>query len=121
MKEAARLAHSLMQASDTNDYTRAIVETFTTPEGKNVLRMFPVDGSEILHDDTGDIVVCWNALSTRQQRLLIDGDVPFIRLPEGDGCSRPASVLLEMVDDEAPGPRFYCHGCALAHLVEVTS
>lgn len=121
MKEAARLAHSLMQASDTNDYTRAIVETFTTPEGKNVLRMFPVDGSEILHDDTGDTVVCWNALSTRQQRLLIDGDVPFIRLPEGDGCDRPASVLLEMVDDEAPGPRFYCYGCALAHLVEVTS
>lgn len=113
--------HSLMQATDANDYTRAIVETFTTPEGKNVLRMFPVDGSEILHADTGDTVVCWNALSTRQHRLLIDGDVPFTRLPEGDGCDLPASVLLEMVDDEAPGPRFYCYGCALARLVEVTS
>jgi hypothetical protein len=61
---------------------------------------------------------CWNALSARQQRELIErGGLDFGFVPEAeDGCPRPASLEITCIDDPAPGPRFYCTPCAIDYL-----
>lgn len=57
-------------------------------------------------------MVCWNGLSTEQQaRLIHQGGLPFGYTPEGE-CKNGADVAVEVRDDMAPGPRFYCYGCA---------
>lgn len=61
-------------------------------------------------------MACWNALSSEQQRTLIEvGVLPIGYVPEGD-CENPATVCIECEDDEAPGPRFYCAGCGARYL-----
>jgi hypothetical protein len=61
---------------------------------------------------------CWNGLSAEQQRRLIEvGGLPFGYEAEGDGCKRGAQCCVETMDDEAPGPRFYCFSCGIAHLL----
>jgi hypothetical protein len=91
-------------------YERAIVEHVTV-EGNKVMHILPVDGTEIL-DEHRRPVWCWNALSEAQQRRLIEGGSSSdIGAPEGDGCERHARILIETVEDEAPGPRFYCYEC----------
>jgi hypothetical protein len=63
---------------------------------------------------------CWNALSPEQQSRLIDvGNLPFGWEPDGDGCENGATVAIEQQGDEAPGPRFYCRGCAREALTAV--
>jgi hypothetical protein len=66
-------------------------------------------------------IVCWNGLSAEEQRTLIEvGALPFGYQPEGDeGCPEPATVALEIAGDDAPGPRLYCHLCALDRLLEL--
>lgn len=60
---------------------------------------------------------CWNALSKRQQRQLIErGTLEIFSKPEGDACDQAAAVMVECQDDEAPGPRFYCLPCAILFL-----
>lgn len=65
---------------------------------------------------------CWNGLSHEQQRKLIErGSLnafdPHDSVPQG-GCKNLATVAIETVHDEAPGPRFYCMNCAIGHLIE---
>ena len=91
-------------------YERAIVEHMVVG-GQRVARIRPVDGAGILAED-GRPLPCWNALSAEQQRSLIH-DGGRVRHAEGDGCDQPAAVLVEAPNDEdGPGPRFYCYGCA---------
>ena len=64
-------------------------------------------------------MACWNGLSFAQQRRLITwGNLPFGYGAEAasGGCDRGAQVSVETVDDEAPGPRFYCYRCAAEYL-----
>lgn len=62
-------------------------------------------------------LACWNALSSEQQRQLIEkGYLEIFHAPEGDGCPNGAEIALERMDDVAPGPRFYCRPCAIAYL-----
>ena len=59
---------------------------------------------------------CFNGLSPEQQRFLIDeGYLPLGFKAEGE-CDRPATVTIETIDDEAPGPRFMCRQCAIDYL-----
>lgn len=59
---------------------------------------------------------CWNGLSVDQQnRLIGHGNLPIGFQPEGE-CERPAALCIETIEDEAPGPRFYCVPCAVAFL-----
>lgn len=59
---------------------------------------------------------CWNGLSDRQQRRLINiGNLPIGYTAEG-WCDRPAEVEVTTMYDEAPGPRFYCVPCAINFL-----
>lgn len=59
---------------------------------------------------------CWNGLSTEQQvRLISWGNLPLGYEPEG-WCPNGATVSIESEEDAAPGPRFYCYGCAIAYL-----
>lgn len=96
-------------------YERAIVEQSTVGD-KRVLRIFQVDGGEILNEP-GQSVPCWNALSPSQQRTLVEGNHgPPIRHGNGVGCDQPATVMIETVHDETPGPRFYCLRCASIYL-----
>lgn len=61
-------------------------------------------------------MACWNGLSVEQRhRLITVGNLPFGYKPEGE-CPFPASVAVETQEDDAPGPRFYCRGCAIAYL-----
>lgn len=62
-------------------------------------------------------LACWNGLSVEQQRWLLEwGSLPSGYEPAGC-CSRGAQVAIEMVDDRAPGPRFYCMPCAFVYLL----
>jgi hypothetical protein len=59
---------------------------------------------------------CWNGLSEAQQTRLVEwGNLPFGYEPEGE-CPWGAEVAIETESDAAPGPRFYCLTCAIAHL-----
>jgi hypothetical protein len=61
-------------------------------------------------------LTCWNGLSPEQQRQLVEvGTLEIGYHPEGR-CPNGAHVAIEMQGDKAPGPRFYCLGCALDHL-----
>lgn len=61
-------------------------------------------------------MACWNGLSDEQQRRLIEhGNLPINYRPQGQ-CPNGAEVAIETEDDTAPGPRFYCRACAVAHL-----
>jgi len=63
-------------------------------------------------------MACWNGLSEDQQRRLIEhGNLPFGYQAEG-WCSYGAEVEVTTMEDEAPGPRFYCLVCATAYLLE---
>lgn len=62
-------------------------------------------------------MTCWSNLSQAQQTRLIEhGNLPMGYRPEGQGCGRGATVCIETEEDLAPGPRFYCHPCAIQHL-----
>jgi hypothetical protein len=62
-------------------------------------------------------MACWNGLSDEQQdRLIHVGTLGFGELPRGTACPKGAEVAVETQDDEAPGPRFYCRGCAIKYL-----
>jgi hypothetical protein len=62
------------------------------------------------------VMYCWNGLSAeQQQRLLKWGNLPYRYKPEGK-CPEMATVCVETIDDEAPGPRFYCYPCAVKFL-----
>lgn len=62
---------------------------------------------------------CWNGLSVHQQHRLIDhGNLPLGYEP-GGWCPNPAELEIETMWDKAPGPRFYCGPCGLAHLTEL--
>jgi hypothetical protein len=59
---------------------------------------------------------CWNGLSQVQQhRLLTWGNLPIGFAAEG-WCPNGAEVGIETSEDESPGPRFYCRGCAIDFL-----
>lgn len=59
---------------------------------------------------------CWNGLSHQQQRRLIEvGNLEFGYKMEGL-CKNGAEIAIETAYDEAPGPRFYCHACAITYL-----
>jgi len=61
-------------------------------------------------------MACWNGLSTEQQhRLITVGNLPWGYQPEGE-CQRGAAVAVEAEGDMAPGPRFYCHLCAIDYV-----
>ena len=61
-------------------------------------------------------MACWNGLSLEQQtRLLEHGNLEWGYEPQGE-CLRPAEVELTTGWDVAPGPRFYCVGCAAEYL-----
>ena len=61
-------------------------------------------------------MTCWEGLSPAQQhRLITHGNLPFGYTPEGT-CPNGAEVEVTTVWDEAPGPRFYCRGCAARYL-----
>ena len=61
-------------------------------------------------------LTCWNGLSCEQQRRLIEwGNLEIGYEPAGE-CKRGAEVSIELPDDVAPGPRFYCRECAIAYL-----
>lgn len=63
---------------------------------------------------------CFNGLSVEQQvRLITWGNLPFGYEPEGP-CLAPAAVAIETEVDAAPGPRFYCWGCAATYLQRLT-
>jgi len=60
---------------------------------------------------------CWNALSFEQQTQLIErGTLQIFSRAEGGDCKDGAQVAIETMTDEAPGPRFYCLGCAISYL-----
>lgn len=60
---------------------------------------------------------CWNGLNPDQQRRLIEkGTLEFGERAIGGRCSNGAAVAIETQTDEAPGPRFYCHRCAIDYL-----
>ena len=60
---------------------------------------------------------CFNRLSDEQQRfLVVKGYLPFGWVPEGTKCSSPAQLEITCMDDETPGPRFYCVPCAIEYL-----
>jgi len=60
---------------------------------------------------------CWNSLSTAQQlRLIHHGNLPIDFQPEGETCLEDAQCEITTVDDQSPGPRFYCYRCAVAYL-----
>jgi hypothetical protein len=64
-------------------------------------------------------MTCWNGLAEAQQRRLIErGNLEIFSSAEGQGCKSGAKVAIEMCDDEAPGPRFYCLPCAIEELKE---
>lgn len=61
---------------------------------------------------------CFNGLSPRQQKRLVEwGNLPWGYEPEGP-CTRPAEVEVTTVWDKTPGPRFYCRQCAIEYLYE---
>lgn len=61
-------------------------------------------------------MACWNGLSDEQQQRLIQvGNLPFGYQPEGI-CPNGAECAIELPDDKAPGPRFYCRRCAVEYL-----
>lgn len=64
------------------------------------------------------VLWCFNALSADQQKRLVEwGNLPFGYKPEGDQCSRPAQVGIEVGgDDQTPGPRFYCFRCGIEYI-----
>lgn len=62
---------------------------------------------------------CWNSLSLKQQRQLVDaGYLEIGYSPEGGGCVNGAEIAIECENDVAPGPRFYCRPCAIVYLTE---
>jgi hypothetical protein len=64
---------------------------------------------------------CWNALHPEQQDRLIEiGNLP-INYVERDPWHTGAEVAIELPDDQAPGPRFYCRPCAISLLLGVTA
>lgn len=68
---------------------------------------------------------CWNGLSEAQQRKLIERGTlnAFDRgdsTPTGD-CQNGATLMIETMHDEAPGPRFYCLPCAAEYLREMAA
>jgi hypothetical protein len=63
-------------------------------------------------------MVCWNGLGKDQQeRLIHRGNLPMGYRPSGH-CPNGAAVAIETEADKAPGPRFYCRGCAIKFLME---
>lgn len=102
-------------------YERALLEA-TNDGVTRVLRIFPVDGGAILDED-GRRLPCWNALSAEQRRGLIESG-GTVRVAEAHGlqCDQPAAVLIEApLDEDSPGPRFYCYGCGARRLTVLAS
>jgi hypothetical protein len=59
---------------------------------------------------------CWNGLSEDQQRRLVEyGNLPIGYQPGGT-CPNGAELEVTTMYDVAPGPRFYCLGCAIKYL-----
>ena len=68
------------------------------------------------HADGWYGMACWNGLSAEQQSLLIErGNLEIGYRPMGS-CTNGATIAIESVDDQAPGPRFYCLPCAIEEL-----
>lgn len=64
-------------------------------------------------------MACWDGLSPeQQQRLILVGNLPLGYRPEGT-CPNGAFVAIETETDVAPGPRFYCLGCAIRYLTDL--
>jgi hypothetical protein len=73
-----------------------------------------------VNDDWWEAMRCWNGLSDGQKfRLIQVGNLPFGYQPQGP-CPNPAEIGIETIDDEAPGPRFYCQPCAIDYLAQLT-
>jgi hypothetical protein len=106
-----------VQRSGIGGYKRALVETYTV-DGRRAARILPVDDVGLL-DETRWRLPCWNALSEDQRRELIEHG-GCVR-EAGDGhCDRTAVVLVECpLDEDSPGPRFYCYRCGAARLLEL--
>jgi len=63
-------------------------------------------------------LTCWNGLSESQQnRLINEGVLELGYMPEG-WCTNPATVAIETMADQKPGPRFYCRTCAATYLLD---
>lgn len=61
-------------------------------------------------------MACWEGLSADQQTRLIEwGNLPIDYRPEGN-CPNGAVLEITTMHDKAPGPRFYCLGCAIKYL-----
>ena len=70
----------------------------------------------MLREDGWFGMTCWNGLSAEQQERLIEhGNLEFGYRPAGE-CPNGAEVSIETMEDQAPGPRFYCRSCAAAFL-----